>query len=263
MKSSGSLLVLVTGGSSGIGKAAAIQLARQGAEIIIQARSLDKLKEAAKEIESYGARKVHFYSTDLTDATKVEAAARSMVAEIGLPDVVINSAGSGMWLSMEESTLDHYRETIESPYLATVYTCKAFYDLMKARGTGHFVIVNSIVCYGAIPKAIGYTASRYAMLGLARAMRADLYGSGFDVSFVGLGKVNSPYFQTNPGSEDRIPGILNLLSPSLSEEKSGKIVAAVVKSKRRAIVRPVQISFLVWLNRFFPGIFRWAMRVGN
>lgn len=262
MKPSGSPLILITGGSSGIGKAAAIQLAQQGAEIIIQARSLDKLKDAAKEIESYGA-KVHIYSTDLIDAASVEAAARSMVAEIGLPDVVINSAGSGMWLSMEESTLDHYRETIESPYLATAYTCKAFFDLMKARGTGHFVIVNSIVCYGAIPKAIGYTASRYAMLGLARAMRADLYGSGFDVSFIGLGKVNSPYFQTNPGSEDRIPGILNLLSPSLSEEKSGKIVASVVKSKRRAIVRPVQISFLVWLNRFFPGIFRWAMRVGN
>lgn len=258
MKPSGSPLILITGGSSGIGKAAAIQLAQQGAEIIIQARSLDKLKDAAKEIESYGAS-VHIYSTDLTDAASVEAAARSMVAEIGLPDVVINSAGSGMWLSMEESTLDHYRETIESPYLATAYTCKAFFDLMKERGTGHFVIVNSTACYAAFPKAIGYTASRYAMLGLARAMRADLYGSGFDVSFIGLGKVTSPYFSNNPGSEDRIPKIVDLLAPPLSEEKSGKIVAAVVKSKRKAIVRPVQLSFLIWLNRLFPAVFRWVL----
>ncbi len=108
-------LILITGGSSGIGKAAAIELAKNGAEIIIQAQNLDKLKLAAKEIESVGG-KVHFYSTDLSKADSVEQSAEKIMSEIGVPDIIINSAGSGEWLSLKEASFLHYTTTIESPY---------------------------------------------------------------------------------------------------------------------------------------------------
>lgn len=230
-------LILITGGSSGIGKASAIQLAQQGHEIIIQARNLEKLKIAAAEIQAVSKSKVHYYSTDLIDPQKVAEAAAQIVAEVGLPEVVINSAGAGEWLSLKEATIEHYGETIASPYLATAYTCKAFYDLMQERGTGHFIIVNSAACYFSFPAATGYTAARYAMLGLGKTLQADLYGSNFKVSMVALGKVQSPYFSNNPKSEERIPKIVGILVPTMTEEKSGKVIARTVRSKRNTVIQ--------------------------
>ena len=253
-------LILITGGSSGIGKATAIQLARQGAEIIIQARSLDKLKAAAAEVEAAGG-KVHIYSTDLTDSEKVAQAAAQIVEEVGLPDVIINSAGAGEWLSLKESTVGHYEETMASPYLATAFTCKAFYDLMQNRGSGQFIIINSAACFFSFPKATGYGPARWAMLGLAKAMQADVHGTGFKVSHIALGKVASPYFSNNPLSEDRIPRIANILVPTMTEAASGKAVARLVKQPHKMTVKPLTMAFFVSMNRFMPGIFRWLMRV--
>ena len=125
-------IILITGGSSGIGKASALLLAKEGATIILQARSIDKLQKAVHEIETLGG-KAYYYSTDLKCADAIEKTADQMIEEIGLPDVIINSAGEGEWLSLKEATLAHFKETIESPYLATAYTCKVFYDRMKER----------------------------------------------------------------------------------------------------------------------------------
>ena len=119
-------LILITGGSSGIGKAAAIELYSQGATIILQARNPEKLERAAKEIDPSGKR-VRYYATDLTDQDSVEISAQKIVENEGLPDVVINSAGSGGWLSFEEATLSHFKDTMDSPYLATALTCKVFF----------------------------------------------------------------------------------------------------------------------------------------
>ncbi len=253
-------LILITGGSSGIGKAAAIELARQGAEIIIQARNRDKLKAAAAEIEAAGG-KVHTYSTDLTDGKAVEQAAAQITQEVGLPDVIINSAGAGDWLSLKEASVLHYEETMASPYLATAFTCKAFYDLMQSRGSGHFIVVNSVACFFSFPKATGYTPARWAMLGFARAMQADLHGTPFRLSFIALGKVNSPYFTNNPVSEDRIPRIAEMLIPTMTEAASGKAIARLVRSPRNMTVKPFLMGMFVAMNRFVPGLFRWLMRV--
>lgn len=253
-------LILITGGSSGIGKATAIELAKQGAVIILQARGLEKLQLAHKELEALGA-KAYYYSTDLTNAEAVKSAAEQIIQEVGLPDIIINSAGSGDWLSLKEANLEHYETTMASPYLATAFTCKAFYDKMQTRGHGHFVIVNSAACYFAFPAATGYTAARWAMLGFAKSLQADLHGSNFRVSLVSLGKVSSPYFTNNPTSEERIPKIADYLIPTMTETQSGRIVAKVAIKPKNIVIRPFILSVLVFLNRLTPGIFTWLMRI--
>lgn len=253
--------ILITGGSSGIGKAAAIELAKQGAEIIIQARNTEKLKIAAEEIKNYAVNKVHYYSTDLTSATSVEEAAEKIIKEVGLPEVIINSAGAGEWLSLKEATTAYFESSMASPYLTTSFTCKAFYDRMQERGTGHFVIINSAACFFSFKAATGYTAARWAMLGLAKTLQADLFNSEFKVSMVALGKVDSPYFTTNPVSEERIPKIVSWLMPAMTTEQSGKVIKRVVNRPKNMLVRPIMMDICVRLNRIFPGIFRWLMRV--
>ena len=253
-------LILITGGSSGIGKAAAIELHRQGATIILQARGIEKLKSAALEIDPMGNR-ISFYATDLTDQASVESAANAIVENEGIPDVVINSAGAGEWLSFKEATVSHYKKAMDSPYIATTFTCKAFFDKMQERGSGHFIIINSAACYFSFPGATGYTPARWAMLGFSRSLQADLYDTNFKVSMIAFGKVASPYFENNPRSEQRIPKIANWLIPTMSEKDTGQVIAKVVKTGKGIVIKPFMMSLLVFLNRFFPGIFRSLMRI--
>jgi uncharacterized protein len=253
-------LILITGGSSGIGKAAAIQLHRQGAKIILQARNLEKLKNTALEIDPSGNR-VSYYSTDLTDHDSVELSAQRIIENEGLPDVVINSAGSGEWLSFNEATLSHFKNTMDSPYIATALTCKMFFDKMQERGNGHFIIINSAAAYFSFPGATGYTPARWAMLGFSRSLQADLFNTDFTVSMIALGKVDSPYFQNNPISEDRIPKIANWLVPTMSQKDAGDVIAKNVSTKRTIVIKPFIMALFVFLNRLFPGIFRWLMRI--
>lgn len=253
-------LILITGGSSGIGKAAAIDLHKKGSRIILQARNRDKLQAAAKEIEPLGNR-VSYYSTDLTNEESVKLSAKEIIENEGLPDIIINSAGSGEWLSFNAASLSHFKNTIDSPYLATALTCKVFFDAMQVRGTGHFIIINSAACYFSFPGATGYGPARWAMLGFARALQADLYKTKFNVSMVALGKVDSPYFINNPVSEQHIPRIANWLIPTLSEKEAGAIISKTVLTKKAIVVKPFMMAFLAFMNRIFPGLIRWLMRI--
>lgn len=251
-------LILITGGSSGIGKAAAVELHRQGAKIILQARDLGKLKSAADGIDSSGNR-ISYYVADLTDQDSVEGSAKKIIEKEGLPDVIINSAGAGEWLSFREADLSHFKTTMDSPYLATALTCKVFFDKMQQRGKGHFIIINSAAAYFSFPGATGYIPARWAMLGFSRSLQADLYHTDFKVSMIALGKVDSPYFKNNPISEDRIPKISNWFTPTMSQKAAGRVIAKTVKSKKAMVIRPLMMSLFVFLNRLFPGILRWLM----
>jgi len=253
-------LILITGGSSGIGKAAAIELHKQGAKIILQARDIGKLKSTAMEIDSSGNR-ISYYSTDLSDQDSVESSAKMIIENEGLPDVIINSAGSGEWLSFNEADLSHYKNTMDSPYIATALTCKVFFDKMQERRKGHFIIINSVAAYFSFPGATGYTPARWALLGFSRSLQADLFNTNYKVSMITLGKVDSPYFENNPISEDRIPKIANWFTPTMSQKAAGMAIAKTVKTKRALVIKPFSMSLFVFLNRFIPGVLRWLMRI--
>jgi short-subunit dehydrogenase len=253
-------LILISGGSGGIGKAAAIELHKQGARIILQARNAEKLKSAAREIDSSGNR-ISYYSTDLTDQESVESSAKKIIENEGLPDVIINSAGSGEWLSFKEADLSHYRTTMFSPYMATALTCKVFFDKMQERGEGHFIIINSAAAYFSFPGATGYTPARWALLGFSKSLQADLFNTNFEVSMIALGKVDSPYFANNPISEERIPKIANWLIPTMSQKAAGNVVVKTVKTKRAIVIKPFTMASFIFLNRLFPGVLSWLMRI--
>ncbi|HKJ61828.1 MAG TPA: SDR family oxidoreductase, partial [Hyphomicrobiales bacterium] len=117
--------VLVTGGSSGMGRATAEHYARLGAHVIMLARSTDKLEQVAHGIVQNGGQ-ASYYAVDLSDAEAVAATAERIESDLGTPDIIINNAGAGRWLPLVETPPEDARQMIELPYLAAFYVTRMF-----------------------------------------------------------------------------------------------------------------------------------------
>ena len=254
-------IILITGASSGIGAASARLLAAKGAIVVLQARGVGNLNKVAVEIRALGGT-AHVYPVDLTQYEEVNAVAERIISNVGLPEVIINGAGAGQWLSIFESQSQDFEQQMAAPYYAAAYTTKAFIDQMKARDSGHIININSIACYFNIPGAIGYMAARHAMRGFSNALYADLYHTNLNASMIAAGKVDTAYFENNPGSAERIPKISTTLVHTMSVDEVAKAVLRTIGTKKRVVVIPFMMRVFVWLNRFIPGFFdmlsRWT-----
>ncbi|PCH86339.1 MAG: short-chain dehydrogenase [Flavobacteriales bacterium] len=254
-------IVLITGASSGIGAATAKLLAAKGAVIAMQARGEENLNKVAAEIKAAGGA-AYVYPVDLSDYKQVNTIADQVVTEVGVPDVIVNSAGAGQWYSIFESQSSDFEQQMAAPYYAAAYTTKAFIDKMKERGSGHIININSIACYFNLPGAIGYSAARHAMRGFSNALHADLHHTNLTSSMIACGKVDSQYFENNPGSAERIPKISTTLVNTITVDDVARAVERTISSRRKVVVIPFMMSVFVGLNRFMPGFFdmlsRWT-----
>ena len=143
MKIAGSVVV-VTGASRGIGEATARALGRAGARLALLARS-PGVEQVAREIQSAGGE-AFAYRVDLTDSAAVALGGQQIMAELGTPDIVINNAGEGRWLSIEETQPDEAVAMMASPYFAAFNVTRVFLPAMLERRCG--AIVNVITKSG-------------------------------------------------------------------------------------------------------------------
>lgn len=254
-----SSLIVITGASSGIGKASALLLAKKGANLILLARNTDKLKEIQGLIQANNGVS-NYYSIDLSDEDKTNELAQKIIKTHGSPDCIINCAGAGRWLSLSETPNGEYSQMIDSPLLATVNTCKSFMAAMKEKNKGHIITVNSVASYFSFPGANGYITARWALRGFMNALYEDLFTSKITCSTLVAGKVNTAYFSTNEGSADRIPRIATSLTKTLTAEEVANSIYQLIRHPKKIKIIPATMAFLVGLNRFFPGAFRILMR---
>jgi len=174
MKLKGKILV-ITGASSGIGAATARAAAREGARVVLLARSQGKLEDLAEEIRREGGQ-AWVYPVDLTDDQAVAEVAERITREVGTPDILVNNAGVGRWLATEETSAEEAVSMMAAPYFAAFFLTRAFLPDMLRRHTGTIVNMTSLASRIVWPGAVAYTAARWAMRGLTEALRADLSG---------------------------------------------------------------------------------------
>ncbi|MGD2143146.1 MAG: SDR family oxidoreductase [Anaerolineae bacterium] len=179
--------VLITGGSSGIGKAAAKLLSGEAANVFILARDQGKLDRALEEIRAEGRspdQQYGAFSADVTSYEEVEDAIAAIVETGGPPDVLINSVGMVYPGYFEELPLSTFREQMDVNFFGTLHTVKAVLPHMMAQGGGHIVNISSL---GGAIGAFGYTAygaSKFAVCGFTEALRAELKPHNIGVSLV-------------------------------------------------------------------------------
>ncbi len=201
--------------------------------MLLLARRADRLADAAAGIRAAGGEAA-IYPIDLADTGRVPPLAEAIIGEHGVPDVLVNNAGAGQWKPFVETSADEARAMVDVPYLAAFAVTRAFLPAMLKRGSGQIAFVTSPASFMAWPNASAYIAARFALRGLAEALRAELRRTRIGVTLVTLGPVASPYWEHNPGSRRFLP----LHMPEMSVEQAAETVADAVKKRRRHVVRP-------------------------
>lgn len=190
--------VVITGGSSGIGRATATLLAKQGANIFIIARNRQRIDEALTEIETVRVseeQKFGAFPADVTDYGDIESAIAAVAETYGGTEILINSAGIARPGHFQELPLSDFTEHIETNYLGTVYATKAVVPGMIARGSGYIVNVSSVAGVLGVFGYTAYGASKFAVLGLSEVLRIELKPHNIGVSVVIPSDTDTPQLE--------------------------------------------------------------------
>lgn len=173
----------ITGASSGIGLATAIQLAREGVAVVLGARRTSMLESTAARITAAGGRAA-VTTMDVSREEDVEALVATATREFGRLDIMICNAGFGYYGTVEQTPPDVMQRMMDVNYMGTFYGARAALPIFRAQGSGHLIFISSIVGRRGIAFMGGYTATKAAQAGLAESLRTEFAGTGIHVSCV-------------------------------------------------------------------------------
>ena len=247
-------LAVVTGASSGIGAAAAAALAGDGWRVVLVARGAARLQEIADQITADGGD-VTVEALDAADGDAVIAMSRRVVAEYGVPEALVNSAGAGSWEFIEDTPPDAARTMMDAPYFAAYNLTHAFMTDLLAAGRGVIIHVGSPASLGTWPGATAYTAARWALRGLHEALRQDLRGTGVHSCHVLFGEVDSAYFDANDVDRGEFPVLARHL-PVMTPDECAAVILDVIRRPRPQVLHPPAYRWLFAQYRMFPALGR-------
>src|SRR5580765_4070508 len=188
-------VVVITGASAGVGRAAVREFARHGARIALLARGTDGLTAARREVEDLGSEAL-VIPTDIADADQVESASAQIEAELGHIDIWISNAMTSVFSPIKQMMSEEFRRVTEVTYLGYVYGTLAALKRMLPRNRGVIVQVGSALAYRGIPLQAAYCGAKHAIQGFHESLRCELLHdrSNVHVTMVQMPAVNTPQF---------------------------------------------------------------------
>jgi NAD(P)-dependent dehydrogenase (short-subunit alcohol dehydrogenase family) len=189
--------VLITGASSGIGRATAVELARRGAQLVLVARGDEPLADTAGEAHAAGAAAAIVCPADVLDEDAFRAAVETAVDRFGRLDAVIHAAQVMAYGTIEQLPRKVFERVVETAVHGTASVARVVLPVFRKQGAGHLVVVNSLLGNVAAPLMGSYVAAKWGQLGLVRVLQMEVRDApGVSVSAVQPGGVNTPiYFQ--------------------------------------------------------------------
>jgi len=232
-------VVLITGASSGIGKATAVKVADAGATVLLVARSLDKLEETKAEIEAAGGT-AHIHRCDMSDVEDVERMAGEVLAYHGHVDILVNNAGRSIRRSVELAydRFHDYERTMQVNYFGAVRLILALLPAMKARKSGHIIDISSIGTQTNPPRFSAYVASKAALDAFARVIASEVIDDGIHITTVHMPLVRTPMI-----APTRMYDVFPAITP---EEAAEMIARAMVEQPKKVATRLGTLGELVY-----------------
>ncbi len=246
-------VVWITGGGSGIGRAIALELAKQGATVVVSGRRKDRLDEVASEISARGGRAL-VAPCDVTDETVVEATVERIVAELGHLDVAIANAGMAVGGRFETLSTAEWRRQFDVNVIGAISTARAALPELRKSG-GRLVLIGSVMGFMCIPGNSAYSASKFAVRAIGLTLAQELEGSGVSCTTIHPGFVESEINQVDnqgrhhPDRKDRRPQFLMWKS-----EKAARVIADVVRRRKREHVFSAHGRFGAFMGAVAPGV---------
>lgn len=260
--------VWITGASSGIGEALALQFAAQGARLVLSARRVDELERVRDACSARGqaAGNVLVLPLDVTDFESMPAAVKAVCDTFGGIDMLINNAGISQRSRCVDTDMSVYRQLFEVDVLGQIALTKAVLPLMLKQGGGHIAITSSVAGKIGVPLRTGYCASKHAVMGFFDALRAETTQHGIRVTTITPGYIN-----TNV-SVNALNGDGSKFGETDSDIANGmdvnRCAEVIMEGFRKgtpeiAVGEGMEMKAL-WLKRFFPGaVFRKVARMAD
>lgn len=245
-------IIWITGASSGIGEAMAIEYSKLGALLILSSRNIDELNRVRAACAA--PERIRILTLDLGNPSGFKEIVKEAVNFHGHIDVLINNAGISQRSLAEETRIEVDRKIFDVNYFGTIALSKALIPYFKEKGSGHFVVITSVVGKIGTPLRSSYSASKHALHGFFDSLRAELYEDQIKVSLICPGFVNtsvSIHALTGQGEEQgtKDKATANGLSP---EKFAKKAVKAINREKQEVVIGgPLEI-IAVYAKRFFP-----------
>ena len=250
-------VVMIVGGSRGLGLVMARRFAAEGAAIVLCARDPGELLRAQSELESMGAR-VGAIACDVTDQQEIERAVSEIAAQFGPVEVLVNNAGIIRVGPLELQTQEDFEEAMQVHFWGPFYATQAVLPEMKRRGSGRIVNISSIGGKVAVPHLSSYCASKFALVGLSSAMRTELVQHGVYVTTVcpGLMRTGSHINAEFKGQNEKEFALFSVMDAlpltSVSAENAARQILNAARRGDAELTISVQAKLAARFNAVFP-----------
>lgn len=248
-------IVWITGASSGIGKALALELSNQNAKLILSSRKKDDLalvKAACKNPD-----KVKIITLDLEDYTNIQSKADEAIAAFGTVDILVNNGGISQRSLVKDTTILVDKRIMDINYLGTVALTKAILPHFIKNKNGHFVVTTSIVGKIGTPLRSSYAASKHALHGFFDSLRAEIHQENIAVTLVCPGFINTNISKnalTGNGTPQQ--KMDTATANGIQPERFAKLMLKAIEQRKEEVyISGAKEKLGVYVKRFFPKIF--------
>jgi len=242
-------VVAITGASAGIGRATALRLARDGAAVAICARRADRLDAAASEIAAAGGQALPMVA-DVTREADMDRFVAQTVERFGRLDVMMCNAGFGIAGAIDDISPDQMQKLMDVNYMGTYLAARAALRVFRRQGYGHVIIVSSIVGKRGVPYMGAYSATKFAQVGLAECLRAEVAGSAIHVSVVYPVSTDTEFFDVM--SQETGATVTRAFGPRQRVETVADAIARAIAHPMPDVYPHFKSRFLVILNAVAP-----------
>jgi NADP-dependent 3-hydroxy acid dehydrogenase YdfG len=254
MNSAGKV-ILITGASSGIGRATAILTGKTASPVIIAARRSNRLTEVAHEIESAGGKALAI-QTDVGDELQVAAMVDKALQQFGRIDVLVNNAGIGLYATVDETTPEQMQKLWRVNYMGTFYAIKHVLPVMRKQQSGQIIVVASMSGRRGAKFKSAYCATKFAQIGFLESLRMELKDTNIKCTLIFPGGTQTEFFEVieNPGQRDvKLYG-----SVQTAEQVAAEILNAIENPRSEVITQRLGRLQLL-LNALSPNLADWLV----
>lgn len=248
--------VWITGASSGIGEALALELSTYNVNLILSARQVNMLDVIAEKCRKNGSPATSL-PFDLSKEEEVQEAALKASSIYGRVDILINNGGVTQRSEVKNTLISVDRKIMEIDYFSGLILTKALLPSMITNGYGHIVAISSITGLFGFPQRSAYAAAKHAMLGFYETLWAELHTKGINVTIVCPGRIQTPISLNAVTANGERYGIMDHgQNTGIPVEKCAKhIVKAVYKRKNQIIIANFKEHIMIWFKKYIPWLF--------